>query len=292
MLRRAVELGVNFIDTADSYGPEVSEKLIAEALHPVPRRPGHRHQGRASSARARDGGRPTAGPSTCRRRARAACAGCALDQIPLYQFHRPDPRCRSRSRSARWSSCKERGQDPPHRAVATSTSEQLRAGAALTPIVSVQNRYNLADRASDADARRSASRSGSRSCRGRRSRTSSGIPVCARSPPRHGATARQVVLAWLLGPLAGDAADPRHRLGRAPRGERRRRRASAQRPTKFAITDERRLTPPLRKSSPRIFAVCSNERSPRRDPDGHGLPCPGTYRPDATGGVGSASISS
>ena len=47
VLRRAVELGVNFIDTADSYGPEVSENLIAEALYPYNEGPGHRHQGRA-----------------------------------------------------------------------------------------------------------------------------------------------------------------------------------------------------------------------------------------------------
>ena len=51
VLRRAVELGVNFIDTADSYGPEVSEELIAEALHPYPRGPRDRDQGRADPAR-------------------------------------------------------------------------------------------------------------------------------------------------------------------------------------------------------------------------------------------------
>ena len=75
VLRRAVELGVNLIDTADSYGPEVSENLIAEALHPYPDGPRDRDQGRPAADGPGRSGRATATPSTCRSAARAACGG-------------------------------------------------------------------------------------------------------------------------------------------------------------------------------------------------------------------------
>src|SRR5215470_10779594 len=89
-LRRAVELGVNFIDTADSYGPQVSERLIAEALYPYP----------DGLVIATKGGLVRPGPSRWNpdgrpEHLREACEGSLrrlrLDQIPLYQFHRPDP---------------------------------------------------------------------------------------------------------------------------------------------------------------------------------------------------------
>ena len=89
-LRRALELGVNFIDTADSYGPDVSETLIAEALHPYPDDLVIATKGgleRTGPGRWPTNGRPE--------HLRAACEGSLrrlrLDQIPLYQFHRPDP---------------------------------------------------------------------------------------------------------------------------------------------------------------------------------------------------------
>ena len=90
-LRRAVELGVNFIDTADSYGPEVSERLIAETLPPYPDDLVIATKGglvRPGPGRWEADGRPE--------HLRAACEGSLqrlrLDQIPLYQFHRPDPK--------------------------------------------------------------------------------------------------------------------------------------------------------------------------------------------------------
>ena len=103
VLRRAVELGVNFIDTADSYGPDVSEELIAEALHPYPddlviaTKGGLVRPGPGS-------GCPTAARSTCARPARAACAGCAWTGSTCTSSTGPTRRCRSRSRSARWPS--------------------------------------------------------------------------------------------------------------------------------------------------------------------------------------------
>src|SRR5260370_10548430 len=90
-LRRVVELGVNFIDTADSYGPHVSEELIAEALHPYP----------DDLVIATKGGLERTGPNRWPSNAhpdhlREVCDGSLrrlrLDEIPLYQLHRPDPR--------------------------------------------------------------------------------------------------------------------------------------------------------------------------------------------------------
>src|SRR6266705_4628227 len=90
-LRRVVQLGVNFIDTADSYGPEVSERLIAEALYPYPDDLVIATKGglvRPGPGRWEPDGRPE--------HLRQACEGSLrrlkLDQIPLYQFHRPDPK--------------------------------------------------------------------------------------------------------------------------------------------------------------------------------------------------------
>ena len=108
MLRRAVELGVNFIDTADSYGPDVSEELIAEALHPYP----------DDLVIATKGGLTRPGPGSGTRdgrpeHLREACEGSLrrlkLDRIDLYQFHRRRPAgAAARSRSARSSSCRTR----------------------------------------------------------------------------------------------------------------------------------------------------------------------------------------
>ena len=116
VLRRAVELGVDFIDTADAYGPDVSEELIAEALAPYPEDLVIATKGglvRPAPA----GGTPTAGPSTCGRRSRAASAACGIDQVTLYQFHRPDPRGAVRGLGGRAGPHAGRGQDPPHRPV-------------------------------------------------------------------------------------------------------------------------------------------------------------------------------
>src|SRR5215831_15061610 len=95
-LRRVVELGVNFIDTADSYGPSVSEELIAEALYPYPDDLVIATKG----GPARTGGTPTVGPSTCGRRARAACGGCGWSRSRCGSCTGPTRRCRWPSRWA------------------------------------------------------------------------------------------------------------------------------------------------------------------------------------------------
>ena len=117
---------MNLIDTADSYGPEVSELLIAEALHPYPGDSGDRHQGRPARARARASGRATAGPSTCAGRCEGSLRRLRLDA------HRPLPaprgrpeRAAARTRVGALADLQRRGQDPPRRASPTSTVEQL-----------------------------------------------------------------------------------------------------------------------------------------------------------------------
>jgi pyridoxine 4-dehydrogenase len=144
VLRRAVELGVNFIDTADSYGPDVSEELIAEALHPYPE----------DLVIATKGGlvRPGPGqwdPDGRPEHLRHACEGSLqrlrLDQIALYQFHRPDPVVPFDDSIGTLVALKEEGKIR-HIGLSNVNENQLRRAQAMTPIVSIQNRYNPGDR--------------------------------------------------------------------------------------------------------------------------------------------------
>jgi pyridoxine 4-dehydrogenase len=146
-LRRAVELDVNFIDTADSYGPEVSEQLIADTLYPYPDDLVIATKGglvRPGPGRWDADGRPE--------HLREACEGSLrrlkLDQIALYQHHRPDPRVPYAESIGALAELKDQGKIR-HIGVSNVSEEQLREAMRITPVVSVQNRYNLADRASD-----------------------------------------------------------------------------------------------------------------------------------------------
>ena len=145
-LRRAVELGVNFIDTADSYGPEVSETLIAEALYPYP----------DDLVIASKGGLDRPGPSKWTPNGhpahlRSACEGSLrrlrLEQIPLYQLHRPDPRVPYAESVGTLAELQKEGKIR-HVGVSNVTEQQLREAQRVVPIVSVQNRYNVTDRSS------------------------------------------------------------------------------------------------------------------------------------------------
>ena len=146
-LRRAIELGVNFIDTADSYGPHVSEELIGEALSPYPE----------DLVIATKGGLERTGPGEWPRNGRPehlkeACEGSLrrlkLDQIPLYQFHRPDPAVPLEDSIGALVGLKEQGKIR-HIGLSNVTEDQLRRAQRLTPIVSIQNRYNVDDRQSE-----------------------------------------------------------------------------------------------------------------------------------------------
>jgi pyridoxine 4-dehydrogenase len=147
VLRRAVELGVNFIDTADSYGPDVSEELIAEALHPYPEDLVIGTKGglvRPGPAQWDPDGRP--------KHLRQACEGSLrrlrLDQIALYQFHRPDPDVPLEDSIGTLVALKEEGKIR-HIGLSNVNEDQLRRAQAMTAIVSIQNRYNPGDRRSD-----------------------------------------------------------------------------------------------------------------------------------------------
>src|ERR1700729_1880189 len=146
-LRRVVELGVNFIDPADSYGPEVSETLIAETLYPYPDDLVIATKGglvRPGPGRWAPDGRPE--------HLREACEGSLrrlrLEQIALYQFHRPDPKEPLAESIGDLVELKAAGKIR-HIGVSNVSESQLREAERITPVVSVQNRYNLVDRESD-----------------------------------------------------------------------------------------------------------------------------------------------
>jgi pyridoxine 4-dehydrogenase len=195
VLRRAVELGVNFIDTADSYGPEVSETLIAEALHPYP----------DDLVIATKGGLERSGPWRWPTNGRPehlkeACEGSLrrlrLEQIPLYQFHRPDPAVPFEESIGALVVLRDEGKIR-HLGLSNVSEDQLRRAQRLTPIVSIQNRYNLGDRSSESliDL-----------CEQERLvflpwapiQDLDGNPAVREIAARHDATDRQVALAWLL----------------------------------------------------------------------------------------------
>jgi pyridoxine 4-dehydrogenase len=146
-LRRAVELDVTFIDTADSYGPEVSEPLIADALYPYPDDLVIATKGgllRPGPGRWEPDGRP----EHLRRACEGSLARLRLDRIDLYQFHRPDPKVPVAESIGALAELKDEGKIR-HIGVSNFSEEQLREAERVTPVVSVQNRYNVADRSSE-----------------------------------------------------------------------------------------------------------------------------------------------
>ena len=144
VLRRAVELGVNFIDTADSYGPNVSEELIADALFPYPadlviatkgswNRPGPNQWTHDAT------------PAHLRKAVEGSLQRLRLDRIDVYQLHTPDPVVAFEDSMGTLARLKEEGKI---RLVALSnvTQEHIERALKIVPIVSVQNRYSFADR--------------------------------------------------------------------------------------------------------------------------------------------------
>ncbi len=194
-LRRVVELGVNFIDTADSYGPEVSETLIAEALHPYP----------DDLVIATKGGLVRPGPNRWDadgrpEHLREVCEGSLrrlkLDQIPLYQLHRPDPKVPLAESIGAIAELKSEGKIR-HVGVSNVTEEQLREAQQIVPVVSIQNRYNVSDRqsASLVDLAEQDDLVFLPWAPIQESDKNVGVAVAAK---RLGVTQYQVVLAWLL----------------------------------------------------------------------------------------------
>ena len=143
-LRHAIELGVNFIDTADSYGPNVSEELIAEALAPYP----------SGLVIATKGGweRPgpgkwthNASPGHLRKALEGSLKRLRLDRIDVYQLHTPDPAVSFEASTEALAQLREEGKIR-HIALSNVTREHIERARKIVPIVSVQNRYSFADR--------------------------------------------------------------------------------------------------------------------------------------------------
>ena len=194
-LRRVVELGVNFIDTADSYGPSVSEELIAEALHPYP----------DDLVIATKGGLVRPGPNRWDANGRPehlreACEGSLrrlrLEQIPLYQLHRPDPAVPLAESVGAIAELKKEGKIR-HVGISNVSEAQLREAQRIVPIVSVQNRFNVSDRRSQSLIDLSEQEDLVFLPWAPIQETEKRVAVAA-AAERHGATEHQVVLAWLL----------------------------------------------------------------------------------------------
>src|SRR6185312_9510095 len=144
VLRRAVALGTNFIDTADAYGPYISERLIKEALYPYP--PGLLIATKGGQVRPRrDEWLPDGRPQHLRAACEASLARLKLDRIDLYQLHRPDPQVPFEDSIGELAKLQKEGKIR-HIGVSNVTVEQLAKARALVKVVSVQNRYNIVDR--------------------------------------------------------------------------------------------------------------------------------------------------
>ena len=143
-LRRAVELGVNFIDTADSYGPFVSEELIAQALYPYPA--GLVVATKAGWTRHGPGvWQHNASPAHIEKALEGSLKRLRLDRIDVYQLHVPDPASSFDASMETLARLKEQGKIR-HVALSNVTLEHIKRARRIIPIVSVQNRYSFSDR--------------------------------------------------------------------------------------------------------------------------------------------------
>jgi pyridoxine 4-dehydrogenase len=147
VLRRAVDLGVNFLDTADSYGPVVAEELIRKALHPYPAdlviatKAGFTRQGPGIWT-------PVGRPEYLRQQAEMSLRHLGLEQIPLFQLHRIDPKVPLEDQVGELAKLQKEGKIG-FIGLSEVTVDQLRAAQATAPVATVQNLYNLANRSAE-----------------------------------------------------------------------------------------------------------------------------------------------
>ena len=147
VLRRAVELGVNFFDTAESYGPQTDETLIAEALHPYPK--GFVIATKCGLARPSPGRWDADGrPEKLRRDLEGSLKRLKLERIDLYQLHAIDPKVPLEESLGVLADAQRAGK-VRHIGVSNFNVKQLERARKVATVVSVQNRYSLADRGSD-----------------------------------------------------------------------------------------------------------------------------------------------
>jgi aryl-alcohol dehydrogenase-like predicted oxidoreductase len=198
LLRHVVERGVNLIDTADSYGPEVSENLIAEALHPYP----------DDLVIATKGGLRRTGPGQWPRDARperlkecceASLRRLKLDRIDLYQLHSPDSKVPYEDSVGALKELQDEGKIR-HVGVSNVSVDELEQARAIVDVVSVQNRFNLEDRGSEDVLERSEELGIGfipwfPLAVGRLAEPGGPLDEVART---HDATPAQIALAWLL----------------------------------------------------------------------------------------------
>jgi pyridoxine 4-dehydrogenase len=198
VLRRAVELGVNFIDTADSYGPEVSERLIAEALHPYPK----------DLIIATKGGLTRSGPNAWAAVGRPEylqqCVEMSLrrlkvERIDLWQLHRIDPKVPVEESLGIIKDLQKQGKIR-HVGLSEVNADEIEQAKKVLPIVSVQNLYNLGDRKHEPTLEYSEKHKLGfipwfPVAAGKLARSGGPLDAAAK---RHNATVAQLSLAWLL----------------------------------------------------------------------------------------------
>ncbi len=144
VLRRAVELGVNLIDTADAYGPHTSEELIAEALHPYPK--GLVIATKGGLTRPGPGAwKPNGRPEYLKQCVEGSLKRLRLERIDLYQLHRIDPKVPMEDSLGALKEMREAGKIR-HLGLSEVTPEEIAQARKIVPIATVQNRYNVADR--------------------------------------------------------------------------------------------------------------------------------------------------
>jgi len=195
VLKRAAELGVNFFDTADAYGPDVSENLIREALHP--------YEGLviATKGGLTRGGpgqwTPDGRPEHLRQALEGSLKRLGVDTIDLYQFHRPDPKVPFQDSIRALMDLQKAGKIK-HIGVSNVSLDQLKQALDMTDIVSVQNRYNVSDTGSEDVLQY---------CTERQIAFIPYFPIGGHEADlsalesvaeKHGADVRQIALAWLL----------------------------------------------------------------------------------------------
>lgn len=143
IVRRAVDLGVTFIDTADSYDLGDNEELLAEALHPYP--PGVLIATKGGHVNVGDEWIPLGRPEYLRQQAELSLRRLRLDRIDLYQLHRIDPTVPLADQIGALRRLQDEGK-VRHVGLSEATTDQIAEAEQITPIVSVQNRYSLVDR--------------------------------------------------------------------------------------------------------------------------------------------------
>jgi aryl-alcohol dehydrogenase-like predicted oxidoreductase len=199
VLRRALDLGVQLFDTADSYGPEVSEQLLADALHPYPDDLVIATKGgsiREGPWQLHADGRPAHLRATCE----SSLRRLRLDRIDLYQLHTVDSAVPLEESVGALAELRSEGKIR-HVGLSNVTVEQIESARKIVPVASVQNEYNLAARGDQADVIAYCEREGVAYLPWqplRKGSLAGAHGALGAVAARHGATPAQVALAWLL----------------------------------------------------------------------------------------------